>query len=171
MAMRKHSLALPLAAVILACVPSAAVATGLPTVETKPASAIAQTTATLNGSVNPNGVEVTKCEFEYGTTTSYGQKAACVPAKPGSGASPVPVSAALTGLAENTTYHFRLLAENANGKGEGLDATFKTEPPKPLPTVETKAANPVGTTTATLNGSVNPNGVEVTKCEFEYGTT
>src|SRR5207253_698175 len=93
------------------------------------------------------------------------------PAKPGSGASPVPVSAALTGLTENTTYHFRLVAENTNAKDETLEPTSKTGTPPPLPTDETKAANPVGTTTATLNGSVNPNGVDVTKCEFESGTT
>ncbi len=39
----------------------------------KPASPIAQTTATLNATVNPNGAEVNKCEFEYGTTISYGK--------------------------------------------------------------------------------------------------
>ena len=35
---------------------------------TKPASSVTQTTATLNATVNPNGGEVSKCEFEYGTT-------------------------------------------------------------------------------------------------------
>ena len=32
----------------------------------------AQTTATLNATVNPNGGEVTECYFEYGETTAYG---------------------------------------------------------------------------------------------------
>ncbi len=55
-----------------------------PTVETKAASAIAQTTATLNATVNPNGGEVSECKFEYGTTTAYGSTRPCA-ALPGSG--------------------------------------------------------------------------------------
>ena len=42
-----------------------------PTVVTEgAASAVAQTVATLNATVNPNGGEVSKCEFEYGTSES-----------------------------------------------------------------------------------------------------
>src|ERR1700730_2883073 len=96
-----------------------------PTVKTEPASSLAPTTATLNGLVNPNGFEVTECKFEYGTTTSYGKAATCSPA-PGSGTGNVAVSAALTGLTENTTYHFRIVAKNAGGTSEGADAEFKT---------------------------------------------
>ncbi len=140
-----------------------------PTVETKAASFITKTApATLNGSVNPNGSEVTECKFEYGTTTSYGKTAACTPT-PGSGTSTVTVSAEITGLTANTTYHFRVVASNVGGKGEGTDATFKTLPN--APTVETKAASAILQTVATLNGSVNPNGANVSECKFEYGTT
>ena len=139
-----------------------------PTVETKPASAITQTTATLNATVNPNGGNVTTCEFEYGTTNAYGSSAPCSPA-PGSGTSPVAVSAAITGLTANTTYHFRISATNASGTSQGSDETFKTLPN--APTVETKPATAITQTTATLNATVNPNGGNVTTCEFEYGTT
>src|SRR5208282_4780327 len=76
-----------------------------PTVETKAASAITQTTATLNASVDPNGAEVSECKLEYGTTTAYGKTAPCSPA-PGAGSSAVSVSAAITSLTANTTYHF-----------------------------------------------------------------
>ena len=141
---------------------------GPPTVVTKPASPVAQTTATLNATVNPNGGEVTKCEFEYGTTTGYGSKASCS-SLPGKGAEPVAVSAAITGLTNTTTYHFRILATNASGTSTGSDETFKTLPNPP--TVVTKPASPIAATTATLNATVNPNGAEVTNCEFEYGTT
>ncbi len=139
-----------------------------PTVVTEKASSIAQTTATLNASVNPNGGSVSKCEFEYGTTVSYGKTAPCTPS-PGSGTSPVAVSAAITGLTANTTYHFRIVATNAGGESKGADETVKTAPNPP--TVVTEKASAIAQTTATLNASVNPDGGEVTKCEFEYGTT
>ena len=38
------------------------------------------------------------------------------------------------------------------------------------PNVVTGAANPVNTTTATLNGTVNPNSLSTTY-KFDYGTT
>jgi subtilase family serine protease len=96
-----------------------------PTVVTKAASSVGQATATLNATVNPNSGEVGKCEFEYGETNSYGKVASCV-SLPGSGSSPVEVSASLTGLAANTTYHFRISATNAGGTSKGSDETFKT---------------------------------------------
>ena len=139
-----------------------------PTVETKPASSLTQTTATLNATVNPNGGEVSKCEFEYGTTTAYGKTASCS-SLPGSGSSPVAVSASVSALTPGTTYHFRISATNAGGTSKGADQELKTLPN--APTVVTTAASAITQTTATLNATVNPNGGEVTKCEFEYGTT
>src|ERR1019366_7332893 len=138
-----------------------------PTVETKPASAIAQTTATLNATVNPNGGNVTTCELEYGTTTAYGKAAPCA-ALPGSGTSPVAVSAAITTLTANTTYHFRTSATNVGGTNKGADEVFKTLPN--APTVVTGKATAITQTTATLNATVNPNGGNVTTCEFAYRT-
>ncbi len=68
-----------------------------------------------------------------------------------------------------TTYHFRLVATNAVGTTLGEDKTFTT-PAAPLPpTVVTGAASGVGLNSATLNGTVNPNGV-ATSYAFEYGT-
>jgi phosphodiesterase/alkaline phosphatase D-like protein len=139
-----------------------------PTVVTKAASLVTQTTATLNATVNPNGGEVTECKLEYGETTSYGKTASCAPL-PGSGSSAVAVSAAVTGLAANTTYHFRVVAVNAGGTSDGSDLTFKTLPNQP--TVEAKAASSITQTSAMLNASVNPNGGEVSECKLEYGTS
>ena len=139
-----------------------------PTVATGTASAVTQSSATLGGSVNPNGGEVSECELEYGTSTSYGSSTTCNPA-PGSGSSPVPVTAPATGLAANTTYHFRIVASNAGGTSYGSDQTLTTLPDPP--TVATGTASAVTQTTATLGGSVNPNGAEVSECELEYGTS
>jgi hypothetical protein len=102
-----------------------AVSAEAPTAESKPASGLAQTGATLNGSVTPNGREVSECLFEYGTTTSYGSSAPCAQA-PGSGVSPVAVSAALAGLVASTEYHFRISAANIGGVSKGSDETFKS---------------------------------------------
>jgi alpha-tubulin suppressor-like RCC1 family protein len=96
-----------------------------PAVETGAATSITQATATLNGTVNPNGAEVSSCRFEYGTSESYGSSASCA-SMPGSGTSPVAVSAAVAGLSANTTYHFRISATNPGGAAKGSDATFTT---------------------------------------------
>ena len=139
-----------------------------PSVETKGASAVTELTATLNATVDPDDAEVTGCEFEYGTTPSYGLTAPCS-VLPGSGNSPVAVSAALAALAANTSYHFRISAKNGAGTSNGSDGTFTTLP-NPLTDV-TEPPSSIGQATATLNATVNPNGAEVSKCEFEYGPT
>ncbi len=133
---------------------------------TEAASALTQTSATLNATVNPNGVEVSACKFEYGTSTSYGKTAPCA-ALPGSGTSAVAVSAPVSGLTLNTTYHFRISATNASGTGEGSDQTFTTLANPP--TVVTEAASGIGATAASLNAIVNPHGGTLGDCHFEYG--
>src|SRR5205085_74640 len=98
-------------------------APGRERVKTEPASALAPTGATLNAGVNPNGFEVTEFIFEYETSISYSTATAFTPS-PLSGTTNVAVSAAISGLAENTTYHFRIVAKNAGGTAEGADETF-----------------------------------------------
>jgi PKD domain len=140
-----------------------------PVIAAESASAITLSTATLKATVNPNGAEVTECKFEYGTSESYGSSAPCA-TLPGEGTSPVGVSASISGLAFGTTYHFRLVATSAGGKGEGTDATFKTATPLP-PAVASEAASAITQTTATLGATVNPNSVAVEECKVEYGTS
>jgi len=90
------------------------------------ASAITQTSATLNAEVNPNGAEVSECRFEWGATSAYGQSVPCG-SSPGSGTTLVAVSAALESIAENSTYHFRISAINAGGTTKGQDQIFTTQ--------------------------------------------
>ncbi len=99
-----------------------------PTVVTGTASSVTQTSATLNATVNPNGGTVSNCQFNYGTSTSYGNSVPCT-TLPGSGTSPVAVSAPLTGLSGNTTYHFQIVATNPYGTSEGADQKFTTANP------------------------------------------
>ncbi len=139
-----------------------------PGVSTGSATGATQSTATLNATVNPNGGNVGDCHFEYGATASYGATVGCTPA-PGSGGSPVGVSASIGGLAANSTYHFRIVATNAGGTSYGSDVTFPTLPN--APDVATEAASSVTQTSAVLNASVNPNGGDVGSCVIEYGAT
>ena len=138
----------------------------LPTVTTGPASSIAQTSATLNGTVNPNGTAVTSCEFQYGTSSAYGQSMPCAqtPAQIGSGKTPAPVSANLTGVQPDTTYHFRLVVGNAGGTSDGADQSFGP------PAVEHMFTSDVTPTSFALNAQIDPHA-SATTYHFEYGTS
>jgi hypothetical protein len=104
----------------------AALAADPPLAETEGATAISDTGATLNGRVNPNGVAVTTCRFQYGTTAAYGAVIPCEPASLGTGSANVFVSATIDALEPGTTYHYRVIATNASGAGIGVDQTFTT---------------------------------------------
>ena len=134
-----------------------------PGVVTGAASALAATSATLNGSVDANG-RATTWYFEYGTSTSYGSKTS---SKSASGTNAAPVSASVTGLQAGHTYHFRLVATSDGGTTNGADATFTTSG---APSVSTGVASSIAPTTAKLNGTVTPNGLS-TSWYFEYGTS
>jgi hypothetical protein len=105
-----------------------------PLVSTGSASGVSQTAATLNATVTPNTLKAAPAtyHFEWGTTTAYGNSTPSTKTATGSG--PNAVSAGLTGLSPNTTYHFRIDATNADGgSATGADGTFTTaaNPPSP----------------------------------------
>ena len=135
-----------------------------PTATTAAATGVGTSSATLNGTVNANGAQ-TIVTFEYGLDTNYGSTAVA-PQSPVSGSTDTAVSAAISELLPNTTYHYRVTAVNVNGTANGGDMTFTTLPQ--APTATTDPASAVGTTTATLNGTVNANGGSTT-VTFEYG--
>jgi hypothetical protein len=137
-----------------------------PAVTTSAASGVTMSGATLNGSANPNGSSTT-AHFEYGTTTAYGSVTADQSA--GSGGTAVALSAPLSGLSPGTTYHYRLVATSVAGTSQSADRTFTTASLRP-PTVSTSAAAKVTYQSATLRGSVNPQG-SATTAHFEFGTT
>jgi Subtilase family len=97
-----------------------------PTVVTEAASSIEATSAVLNASVDPSGETVSECTFDYGPTIAYGQSVPCS-SLPGSGTSPVAVSATVTGLEAKTAYHFRITATSPAGTSVGKDRRLKTK--------------------------------------------
>jgi hypothetical protein len=149
----------------------------IPDVTTEPAAALDQTVATLNGTVNPDEVQLTDCHFEVVPASQFeadgyasvtpAEQTPCVPdaATIAADGNDHPVTAELTGLQPNTTYHFRLLAGNANGTTHTLDETFTTLAPPSL-SGETAANNTP--TEVDLDATINPNGTD-TSYRFEYG--
>jgi subtilisin family serine protease len=82
-----------------------------------------QTQALVAGTVNArNGA--TSYWFEYGPTTAYGSETDDLPLD--GGVKAVPVYGNITGLASHTTYHFRMVAQNAFGTTYGVDRAFTT---------------------------------------------
>jgi hypothetical protein len=135
-----------------------------PTVTTKPASSVKDSSATLNASVNPNG-QATSVLFEYGPSTSYGSKTAAKSI--GSGRSATNVAIPVTGLTPGVAYHVRVVASNAVGTNGGSDQTFTTTG---QPVVHSGPATGVSSNGATLTAAVNPNG-HATSWYFQYGPT
>jgi len=138
----------------------------LPDLTTGPPTNPGQKSVTLTGHVGlGGGGEVTACRFEYGTDTSYSLGTIpCEPAAPY--ASATNVTAKLSGLTSETTYHYRLYAKNAEGASVGQDETFT---PHSVAGLETKPATSLTTKSAQLNGSFVGNG-EDTHYYFEWGT-
>lgn len=136
-----------------------------PDVIARLASELKASSVLLNANINPEAL-ATSYWFEYGLTTAYGTRIPMTSESIGSGTSVVKVSQTASGLSQGTTYHFRAVAESAGGMVAGEDRTFKLIPPK----ATTEAATAVGTTQATLNAKVNPEG-SATSYWFEYGPT
>ena len=152
---------------LLAAAPQALAATPVPI--TSPATEVKPTSATLNGTVNPEGVELKStagCLFEYGETEAYGEKVECeeTSAQIGEGHEPVAVHADLIGLTRATTYHFRLVTANAIVTAGGSDHSFTA----PAVRLSTGEATDLAFNSATLNGEVDPEGEAIEECVFKY---
>ena len=125
---------------------------------TEPATNVGATGATLNGTVDGPG----QVYFEYGTTaTPYG-----LTTTPQTVTGAGPVSATVSGLTAETTYHYRIRV----GADAGADRTFTTAAnPKP-PAVSDQRARDITPDSATATASVNANG-SATTYRIEYGTS
>jgi hypothetical protein len=90
------------------------------------ASGVGTTSATVNGTINPEGAAV-KVSFQYGTTTAYGQST--TPQSTGVSNVATPFAATLTELPEGTTIHYRAVAVSDFGTFLGADRTLHTAAP------------------------------------------
>ncbi len=140
---------------------------GKPTLGGGSVTGVTSSGATLNATVNPHALATTYV-FQYGTSTAYGSSTASASA--GAGAAAVAVKQAVGGLKSSTTYHFRIVATNAQGAVPGSDHSFKTKAGAVKASVSTSAASKVGANGAQLNGKINPNGLAATYF-FQYGTS
>jgi hypothetical protein len=149
----------------LLLVPASVALAAAPTATTGGASGVGRAAATLSGTVDPGGA-ATSWRFEYGTTTAYGLESGGGDTTAGS--APEAVSAQLSGLSAGTTYHYRLVATNADGAVTGADRTFRTAAGPALPSLSSTVAREVGPTSASLRSRIDPNR-GATTYHFEYG--
>jgi hypothetical protein len=141
-------------------------ATGPPVVTTNPATNIASFAAVLNGSLDPHGLTTT-VYFQWGTTTSYGHTTST---QTQTGNTYRNITANISGLSASQLYHFRIVATNGGGTSFGSDRTFTTLSATGPPVVTTNPATNVTTSSAALNGSLDPHGLTTT-VYFQWGTT
>lgn len=119
---------------------------------------IASTTATSTASITWDTNEAASSSVQYGLTTSYGSTA--------SSSGSVSHNANISGLAQDTLYHYRVLAIDASGNTTiSTDKTFRTtDGTSPIISVVTSSAAP---TTATITWTTD----EVSTSVVEYGTS
>lgn len=176
--LRPSTLAVVIVTALLAALAGGArAATGsaalAPAAVTGTTTGVTATSAVVEGAVNPEG-QATTYWFEYGPTSAYGAQTA--PRSTGSGTAVQSAAASLAALEPGTTFHYRLVAENATGKTTAGDQTFSTlgtappPPSAPAPQAVTGSATGVAGHAAVLTGT----GLSATipgVVYFQYGTT
>jgi hypothetical protein len=130
---------------------------GAPIVQTFPATNITEISATLNGTVNPNGSN-TLWRFYYKKSLSSSWNTTSDEFLMSSYIT-TPVSKTITTLLPGTAYQFYISANNSYGSSTpGTLQSFTTAGDPPPPIVVTFDATNITTNSATLNGTVNTNG-------------
>jgi hypothetical protein len=142
------------------------------TASTPTSSAVTNNSATIACNYFPNTNESTadvKLQYrKFGDVTWIDAGATDVGKQ---GYSQLAISRGLTGLLGNTTYEFRLsMTRNTSNATTFTSSvsTFTTLPDEP--DIVTTAASSVASTSAQLNGTVDPNGISV-RVRFGWGTS
>jgi hypothetical protein len=161
---RKGIVIFVIALILISCTTTTKIA---PTVVSESATSITSNSSILHGRVNPNEL-ATLYHFEYGIYGISDYSFSTEKESAGSGSEEIDVMSIISSLSPSTTYQYRLVAENSVGISYGEALTFTTVAVPP--TVTTQSATHVTTSTAQLNGTVNPNGLSTTYC-FMWGMT
>jgi len=154
--------------VVVAAAPSA------PFVRTLSPTFVTEKDAQLNGAVNSAETRDTYQWFEWGISGRsevYETKHNSIR----SSTVLVNTNTEISGLAPNTLYFYRQIAENGHGKTVGATTYFTTKPlpqsETPVLILETRDASAIGETNAILNGYVSPHGNPKATWWFEWGKT
>jgi hypothetical protein len=145
-----------------------------PAVGIDPPSAVTTTSATISGTINPQG-DTADWRVQLSTDSSCSSGFVDQPQQQihEGTATPVNVSFGLTNLLSSEAYCARISATNSAGSTVSTAQQFTTSPVAPGE-VQAMPAAPVLDTTARLNARVNPQGEDLTY-HFEYsqdgGTT
>ncbi len=150
---------------------SALAAATAPMIESESASHITERDATLNASIDPNGLESTyRFRLESGclpplaclAITTYPLPSAEIPASYEVSQVNLDLSSAGVRLHPATKYRYSVEATNSAGTTEGPDQTFTTPPPTQEPLIEGESASHITPTDATLEAQINTEGLETT---------
>lgn len=117
-----------------------------------PLPSLTATEAVVKGEVNPENAE-TEWKFQYREAGSGTWNPAPGGATLAADESWHPVQSTITGLSAETRYFVRLVATNADAEATSSEKGFETDN---KPAVNIDNPNPIGETSATLNGRVNP---------------
>jgi phosphodiesterase/alkaline phosphatase D-like protein len=133
---------------------------------TDPASQIGGIAATINGSWTGDGTP-TSYDFEWGFSKQHYENSTPIE-DGGSDTGPQTGSADISGLFQNTVYHYRIVATNSLGTTYGKDGSFRT---LILAKFTYRPTNHLTTASAELHATVNPENAGPTTYHFEYGPT
>ncbi len=139
-----------------------------PFVTTNTATGVSQSSATLNGYVNPYNTTNTIRWFEYGTSQSLGNRTNTI----NHGSTSANINDTVSGLLDNTTYYYRAVSSNSYGTTNGSILSFTTGNSRgSIPTAITNLATNIDQDSARLNGLALVSGNAVTTGWFEWGRT
>jgi hypothetical protein len=127
---------------------------------------VTSTSATLRGTVNPQGEATTGCVFEWGTSEfDVSTQEECAQGGVLGGTDPQQISAQLSGLTKGERYFYRLKVENSDGVVRTRTRSFYAADP---PIIQTESISRLNTDTAQFGITIDPNG-GATRYYIEYG--
>jgi hypothetical protein len=135
--------------------------------------------AVLDGTVNPEGLKLSQCQFQYVSEAAYAKegfaKATSSECSPAASAIPTEnkadaVKAGIGHLTPGTTYRYRLVATSEGALGGSVDSEPLAFTAPGAPMVLSSSVSNLSSTFADLNAQIDPAGAATTY-HFEYLTT